>query len=57
MTIRIKVASWVSDPPTTISAADLARIQQASERLHAAFAERTARMEILSADDLRVRVK
>lgn len=55
--MTIKVASWVSDPPTTISAADLARIQQASERLHAAFAERTARMEILSADDLRVRVK
>ncbi|HWU87415.1 MAG TPA: hypothetical protein VN253_09075 [Kofleriaceae bacterium] len=55
-TNKIKVVSKVSDPPA-LSAADLARIQQESERLHTAFTKRTASMEILTADDLKVRAK
>ncbi len=55
-TNKIKAVSKVSDPPT-LSAADLTRIQQESERLHTAFTERTAGMEILTADDLKVRAK
>jgi hypothetical protein len=53
---KIKVVSKVSDPPA-LSAADLTRIQQESERLHTAFTERTASMEILTVDDLKVRAK
>lgn len=53
---KIKVVSTVSDPPA-LTAADLSRIQQESARLHEAFAARTASMEILTVDDLKVRVK
>lgn len=53
---KIKVVSKVSDPPT-FSMDDLSRIQQESERLHDAFTARTASMEILTADDLKIRVK
>ena len=56
-TNKIKVVSRVSDPPATLSASDLTRIQQESERLHAAFTQRTAGMEILTVDDLKVRTK
>lgn len=52
-TNKIKVVSKVSDPPA-ITTADLSRIQQESQQLHEAF---TARMEILTADDLKVRAK
>ncbi len=55
-TNKIKVVSKVSDPPA-LSAADLTRIQQESVRLHTAFTERTASMEILTVDDLKVRAK
>jgi len=55
-TSKIKVVSKVSDPPA-LSAADLARIQQESQRLHDAFMARTASMEILTVDDLKVRAK
>jgi hypothetical protein len=55
-TNKIKVVSKVSDPPA-LTAADLARIQQESQRLYEAFIARTASMEILTADDLKVRVK
>ncbi len=53
---KIKVVSKVSDPPA-FSAADLSRIEQESQRLHDAFTARTASMEILTADDLKIRVK
>jgi len=55
-TNNIKIVSKVSDPPA-LSAADLSRIQQESQRLHDAFTARTASMEILTADDLKVRTK
>jgi hypothetical protein len=55
-TNRIKVVSEVSDPPT-LSTTDLSRIQQESQRLHDAFTARTASLEILTADDLKVRAK
>ena len=51
----IKVVSTVSDPPA-LAAEDLSRIQQESQRLYAAFTARTASMEILTADDLKIRV-
>ena len=54
--IKIKIVSKVSDPPA-ITTADLSRIEQESQRLHEAFTARTARMEILTADDLKVRAK
>ena len=52
----MKAVAKVSDPPT-LSAADLARIQRESRRLHDAFMERTAGMETLTSEDLKVRVK
>lgn len=52
----IKVVSKVSDPPA-LSVADLSRIEQESQRLHEAFTARTASMEILTVDDLKVRAK
>jgi len=55
-TTKIKVVAKVSDPPA-LSAADLSRIQQESQRLHDAFTARTASMEVLTADDLKVRAK
>lgn len=55
-TSKIKVASNVSDPPT-LSATDLSRIQQESQRLHDAFTARTASMEVLTVDDLKIRAK
>lgn len=55
-TSAIKVVSTVSDPPA-LSDADLSRIQQESQRLHDAFTARTARMEIFTADDLKIRAK
>lgn len=55
-TNKTKVVSKVSDPPA-LSAADLSRIQQESVQLHAAFTARTASMEILTGDDLKVRAK
>lgn len=55
-TNKIKVVSKVSDPPA-LSVADLSRIQQESKRLHDAFTARTASMEVLTADDLKVRAK
>ncbi len=55
-TNKIKVVSTVSDPPA-LTTADLSRIQQESQRLHEAFTARTASMEILTADDLKVRAK
>jgi hypothetical protein len=51
----IKVVSTVSDPPT-LTDEDLSRIQLESQRLHAAFTARTAGMEVLTADDLKIRV-
>lgn len=53
---RVKVVAEVSDPPK-LSAADVARIQQESARLYEAFTARTASMEILTIDDLRIRAK
>lgn len=55
-TNRIKVVSQVSDPPV-ITPADLNRIQQESQEVRDAFASRTARMEILTVEDLKVRAK
>ena len=55
-TSKIKVVSNVSDPPA-LSATDLSRLQQESQRLHDAFTARTASMEILTVDDLKIRVK
>lgn len=55
-TSKIKVVSNVSDPPA-LSAKDLSRIQQESQRLHDAFTARTASMEILTVDDRKVRAK
>lgn len=55
-TDKIKVVSKVSDPPV-LSSADLSRIQQESRHLHDAFTARTASMEILTVDDLKVRTK
>ena len=52
----MRVVAKVSDPPT-LSAADLVRIQHASRRLHDAFMERTAGMETLTSEDLKIRVK
>ena len=52
----MKVVSKVSDPPA-LSDADVARIQRESRQLHDAFMGRTANMEILTAADLKVRVK
>ena len=53
---KIKVASTTSDPPV-ITPADAARIERESRRLHAAFAARTACMEVLTADDLRICIR
>ena len=53
---RIKVVSTVADPPA-LSAVDLAQIQQQSARLHAAFIDRTAGMEILTAEDLKACIR
>jgi hypothetical protein len=55
-THKIKVASEVSDPPA-LSEADIAQIQQESQRLHKAFTAHTAGMEILTVDDLKIRIK
>lgn len=55
-TNKIKVVSQVSDPPA-ITTGDLSRIQQESQQLHEAFTARTARMEILTVEDLKVRTK
>ena len=55
-TNKIKVVSTVSDPPA-LSPIDLTRIQQESQRLHEAFTARTASMEILTVDDLKIRAK
>lgn len=55
-TNKVKVVSKVSTPPE-LSADDLSRIQQEAQRLHEAFTARTAGMEILTADDLKVRAK
>jgi len=55
-TNKIKVVSTVSDPPA-LTAADLARIQQESQRLHERFTARTASMEILTLDDLKILTK
>ena len=55
-TNKIKVVSNVSDPPA-LSSVDLWRIQQESQRLHDAFTARTASMESLTVDDLKVRAK
>ena len=52
----MKVVSKVSDPPA-LSDADIARIQRESRQLHDAFTARTANMEILTAEDLKVLVK
>jgi len=53
--IKIKCVSKVSDPPV-LSAVDVVRIQQEARRLHDAFTARTASMELLTVDDLKVRV-
>jgi hypothetical protein len=53
---KIKVASTISDPPV-ITPADAARIEQESRRLHDAFAARTACMEVLTVDDLQIRIR
>lgn len=53
---RAKLVTDVSDPPK-LGTADIERIGQESQRLHDAFNARTASMEILTADDLKVRVK
>jgi hypothetical protein len=53
---KIKVVSTVSDPPV-ITPADVSRIEQESQQLQAVFAMRTACMEILTVDDLRIRVQ
>ncbi len=53
---RIKIVSDVSDPPS-LTAADIARIQQESQRLHDAFKATIESMVNLTADDLRIRVK
>jgi hypothetical protein len=55
-TNKIEVVSNVSDPPA-LSADDLSRIQEESQRLHEAFTARTAGMEVLTVDDLKIRVK
>ncbi len=55
-TNKTKVVSKVSDPPA-LSTADLSRIQQEFAQLYAAFTARTASMEILTGDDLKVRAK
>ena len=55
-TNKIKVVSKVSDPPT-LSEDALSRIQQESQRFHDAFTARTASMELLTVDDLKVRAK
>ena len=52
----MKVVSKVSDPPA-LSDVDVARIQHESRQLHDAFMARTASMELLTAEDLKVRVK
>lgn len=52
--LRIKIASTNSDP-STLSDADLSRIQQESQRLHDAFSARTASMEDITMDDMKVR--
>ena len=52
----MKVVSKVSDPPA-LSDEDVARIQRESRRLHDAFTARTACMETLTAEDLKIRVK
>lgn len=53
---KIKVVSEVSDPPA-ITTADLSRIQRESQQLHEAFTARTARMEALTVEDLKIRTK
>lgn len=55
-TNKVKVVSRVSDPPT-LTPADVVRIQEESQRLHEAFTARTASMEILTVDDLKIRAK
>lgn len=53
--VSIKIVTEVSDPPV-LSADDVRRIQHEGQRLHEAFIARTAGMEILTADELKVRV-
>jgi len=55
-TNKIKVVSKVSDPPA-ITTADLTRIRHESQQLHEAFNARTASMEILTIEDLKIRTK
>lgn len=55
-TSRTRIVSDVSDPPA-LSAADVAEIRRESQRLRQAFTARTASMEVLTADDLKVRAK
>lgn len=50
----IKIAI-VSDPPM-LSVADLHKLQQDSRRLYDAFMARTRSMEILTSDDLKIRI-
>lgn len=52
----IKPVPKVSDPPA-ISAADLERVRQESDRLGAAYLERTASMERLTAEDVLARCR
>jgi hypothetical protein len=52
----IKVVATVSDPPV-ITPADVSRIEQESQQFQEAFAMRTACMEILTVDDLRIRIQ
>lgn len=55
-TRKIKVVVTVSDPPV-LSTTEIARLQRESDRLHDSLATRTASMEVLTVDDLRVRAK
>ncbi len=55
-TRSIKVVSTVSDPPK-FSSSDIARIERESQQLSDAFRVRTAGMESLTADDLKIRIK
>lgn len=52
----IKIVATVSNPPV-ITPADVSRIEQESQQLQEAFAMRTACMEILTVDDLRIRIQ
>ncbi len=53
---KIKVVAYVSDP-RPLSDDDLIRIEAESRRLSDEFEARTASMERLTADDLKIRVK